>query len=210
MRTRFSFQRDSSWSSWFSRSRATDDGPAPSSHDDLGAASVVGAAPGTAVDSTAIGPVQTNSTEDTAKPAMTRRRWPAGLGASAVGAVLHQLVATPARVWGRMTRVQRTRLEIGSGLDVVVADMRGYPESAAVAMMRSEGLTPGRRGEDYADGFDAGHIVRTRPRNGSFVPMGSTVDYVVASSVGRPPDALVGDSSFVDHDATARLKHEAP
>jgi beta-lactam-binding protein with PASTA domain len=106
--------------------------------------------------------------------------------------------------------VQRTHLQIGSGLDVEVADMRGYAEATAVESMRSEGLTPGRRGVDYADGVDAGHIVRTRPRNGSFVPMGSTVDYVVASAADRPPDTLVGDSSFVDHDATARLKHEAP
>jgi beta-lactam-binding protein with PASTA domain len=87
--------------------------------------------------------------------------------------------------------------------------MRGYAESAAVAMMRSEGLTPGRRGEDYADGVAAGHIMRTRPPTGSFVSMGTTVDYVVASSVSRNRDEPLGDSGFVDHDATARLKHEA-
>jgi hypothetical protein len=108
-----------------------------------------------------------------------------------------------------MTGMQRTRLQIGSGVDVEVADMRGHAESAAVATMRSEGLTPGRRGEDYADGVAAGHIVRTRPSTGASVPMGTTVDYVVASSVSRDPDALVDDSDFVDHDATARLQHEA-
>lgn len=164
----------------------------------------------TPVASTASGQHQSTSTDEMADPAADRRRWPTGLTPSAVGTVLRHLAARPVRLWGRVAGVQRTHLQIGSGLDVEVADMRGYAEATAVAMMRSEGLTPGRRGEDYADGVDAGHIVRTRPRNGSSVPMGSTVDYVVASSAGRPPDALVGDSSFVDHDATARLKHEAP
>lgn len=88
--------------------------------------------------------------------------------------------------------------------------MRGHAESAVVVMMRSAGLTPGRRGEDHAESVAAGHIVRTRPPTGSFVPMGTTVDYVVASSVSRPQDALVCDSRSVAHDATTRLDHEAP
>jgi hypothetical protein len=209
MRTRLSLHRGESSPSWSSRSRSTDDGPPPSPPSDRLAASVVGAAPGAPVDSTPIRTAHATPTDDMADPAMDRRRWRTGLTASAIGSVLHHLVVTPARIWGRMTRVQRTSLQIGSGLDVVVADMRGYAESAAVAMMWSEGLTPGRRGEDYADGVAAGHIVRTRPPTGSSVPMGTPVDYVVASSVSRPHDESLGDSGFVDHDATARLEHEA-
>ena len=147
--------------------------------------------------------------KDLANPGADRTRWLTGLTGGAVRSVRHHLAATRVRVWGRRSTVQRTRLQIGSGLDAEVADMRGYAGSAAVAMLRSGGLTPGRRGEDHADGVAAGHIVRTRPPTGSLVPMGTTVDYVVASSVGRHRRAPVGDSGFVDHDATARLKREA-
>ena len=107
-------------------------------------------------------------------------------------------------------RLSLHRSRPGSSTPVASTASGQHQSTSTDEIADPEGLTPGRRGEDYADGVDAGHIVRTRPRNGSSVPMGSTVDYVVASSAGRPPDALVGDSSFVDHDATARLKHEAP
>ena len=100
------------------------------------------------------------------------------------------------------------RLQISSGLDVAVADMRGYEESAASAMLVALGLTPGRRGEDRADGLAAGHILRTRPPFGSCVPMGTPVDFVVASSVSGSRVAPLGGTDFVDHDPSARLEHE--
>ena len=209
MRTRLSLHRGKSTPSWFPGSRGPGKGPSPWPASDRHATPTSDTAPVARVDSTRVSTADATPTEDLANPGADRARWPTRLTASAVGPVLRHLAATPARVWGRKTRVQRTSLQIGSGLDVEVADMRGYHESTAVAMLKANGLAPGRRGEDYADGVVAGHIMRTRPSTGSFVPMGTTVDYVVASSVSRSRDEPAGDSGFVDHDATARLKHEA-
>ncbi len=136
--------------------------------------------------------------------------WPKALTARAIGSAWHYLVAAPSRVWARRTEARRGRLQIGSGQEVMVADMRGHEESAAVAMLKAVGLAPGRRGEDYADGVAAGHIMRTRPPTGSLVAMGTSVDYVVASSVSGSPGEPLADSDIFDHDASARLKHEAP
>ncbi len=210
MRTRPSLHRSDSLPSWFPGSRGPGNGPSLSPDSDRHATPTVDAAPAAQVDSTRVSTTDATETKDLAHPGAHGTRWPMGLTPSAVGSLLLHLAASPSRRWRERTSAQQAHLQIGSGLDVVVADMRGHEESAAVAMLKVLGLAPGRRGEDYADGVAAGHILRTRPATGSFVPMGTSVDYVVASSVSGSRHEPPGYSDFVDHDATARLTQEAP
>jgi hypothetical protein len=210
MRTHPSLHRSDSLPSWFHGSRRPATGPSPSPASDRHATPTVDTVPVARVDGARVGATDATRSEDLAHTEAHGTRWPRGLTPGAVGSLLLHLAASPSRRWSERTSAQQAHLQIGSGLDVVVADMRGHEESAAVAMLKVLGLTPGRRGEDYADGVAAGHILRTRPATGSFVPMGTSVDYVVASSVSGSRHQPPGYSDFVDHDATARLTQEAP
>jgi serine/threonine-protein kinase len=76
----------------------------------------------------------------------------------------------------------RVSVVVAGGPDVQVPDVRGRTEGAALQILRSIGLDAGRRSEYRTDAAQAGHVMRTRPRAGSTVAMGSCVDYVIGHS----------------------------
>lgn len=72
-------------------------------------------------------------------------------------------------------------LTVGARPDVTVPDVRGRAEDDARSMLRQAGLGPARRATRGSDRVPEGHVVRTRPRAGAEVPVGSTVSYVLAA-----------------------------
>jgi serine/threonine-protein kinase len=68
---------------------------------------------------------------------------------------------------------------------VVVPDLNGFNEEAAIEKLAAAGLRPGVRLTD-ADQMPAGYVLETEPSAGSSVERGSLIDYVV--STGPGPD----------------------
>ncbi|MEX1295272.1 MAG: PASTA domain-containing protein, partial [Candidatus Limnocylindrales bacterium] len=63
---------------------------------------------------------------------------------------------------------------------IAVPDVEGLDEQEALAILRSVGLTPSRRVERRSSSVTVGHVVRTRPRAGGQVPVGTRIAFVVA------------------------------
>lgn len=64
---------------------------------------------------------------------------------------------------------------------MVVPDVSGRDGQEALALLQDAGLTPERRASRRSGKVPEGHVLRTRPRAGSEVPVGSRVAYVIAS-----------------------------
>ena len=71
-------------------------------------------------------------------------------------------------------------LTVGARPHVTVPDVRGRAEDDALSMLRQAGLGTARRAARRSDRVPEGHVVRTRPRAGAEVPIGSLISYVVA------------------------------
>jgi hypothetical protein len=83
------------------------------------------------------------------------------------------------------------------------------PSSATDHTRWLKGLTPGAVGTVLRRvAATPSRILRTRPPSGSFVPMGTSVDLVVASTVSGSRGEPLGGTGFVDHDSIAQLEHE--
>jgi serine/threonine-protein kinase len=72
---------------------------------------------------------------------------------------------------------------VGARPHVTVPDVRGREEEEGLAMLREAGLGAGRRIARRSDRVPDGCIVRTRPRAGVDIPLGSRVSYVVATGL---------------------------
>jgi beta-lactam-binding protein with PASTA domain len=72
-------------------------------------------------------------------------------------------------------------LTIGERPAVEVPDVRGGEEAEMLTVLRQAGLRPDRRVARRSDRVPEGHIVKTRPRAGSMVPLGTKLTYVVAT-----------------------------
>jgi serine/threonine-protein kinase len=72
-------------------------------------------------------------------------------------------------------------ITVGARPHVTVPDLRGREEEEALSMLREAGLGAARRNARRSDRVPDGCIVRTRPRAGASLPMGSRVSYVVAT-----------------------------
>ena len=72
-------------------------------------------------------------------------------------------------------------LVVGGRPHVLVPELRGRDEAEAVAALHAVGLTPERRATRRSDKVPEGHVLRTRPRSATEVPVGSRVAYVVAA-----------------------------
>ena len=72
-------------------------------------------------------------------------------------------------------------ITVGERSTVLVPDVRGGAEDEMLGVLREAGLRPERRVTRRSDSVLEGHIVRTRPRAGSRVPLGTKVTYVVAT-----------------------------
>jgi len=72
-------------------------------------------------------------------------------------------------------------ITVGERSTVLVPDVRGGEEDVMLDVLRDAGLRPERRVTRRSDSVPDGHIVRTRPRAGSSVPLGTKVTYVVAT-----------------------------
>lgn len=79
-------------------------------------------------------------------------------------------------------------LTVGARPHVTVPDVRGRAEDDALSMLRQAGLGTARRATRRSDRVPEGHVVRTRPRAGAEVPVGSLVSYVIAAEA-RPDRA---------------------
>ncbi len=73
-------------------------------------------------------------------------------------------------------------LTVGARPHITVPDVRGRAEDDALSMLRQAGLGTARRATRRSDRVQEGHVVRTRPRAGAEVPVGSLVSYVVATA----------------------------
>lgn len=71
---------------------------------------------------------------------------------------------------------------IGARPAVTVPDLRGLDEHDSLAVLQELGLVPSRRVLRRSSGIAQGHILRTRPRAGTEVPVGTRITYVVASA----------------------------
>lgn len=72
-------------------------------------------------------------------------------------------------------------LFVGARPRVPVPDIRGRDEDEALSMLREVGLGADRRAARRSDRVPEGCVVRTRPRAGTEVAIGSHVSYVVAA-----------------------------
>jgi beta-lactam-binding protein with PASTA domain len=98
----------------------------------------------------------------------------------------------PADTWGRVLGQEPAAgavanhgdvvsLIVGGRPHVLVPELRGRDEAEAVALLHALGLTPERRATRRSDKVPEGHLLRTRPRPGTEVPVGSRVSYVLAA-----------------------------
>jgi len=69
---------------------------------------------------------------------------------------------------------------VGARPGVLVPDVRGLDEQDSQAMLRSAGLFPSRRVERRSGSVPQGQVIRTRPRAGAEVPVGTRITLVVA------------------------------
>ncbi len=74
-------------------------------------------------------------------------------------------------------------ITVGARPSVTVPDVRGREEEEALSMLREAGLGAARRIARRSDRVPDGCIVRTRPRAGVDIPLGSRVSYVVATGL---------------------------
>jgi serine/threonine-protein kinase len=72
---------------------------------------------------------------------------------------------------------------------VVVPDVHGIREAAAVTLLEEAGLMAGER-SSAADALPAGYVVSTEPRAGDSVTRGSAVDVVVSEGRSAPSPSL--------------------
>ena len=72
-------------------------------------------------------------------------------------------------------------ITVGVRSTVLVPDVRGGEEDVMLDVLRDAGLRPERKVTRRSDSVPEGHILRTRPRAGSSVPLGTRVTYVVAT-----------------------------
>lgn len=70
---------------------------------------------------------------------------------------------------------------VGGRPGVTVPDLHGLDEQESLAILRASGLFPARRVVRRSSSVAQGQILRTRPRAGTSVPLGSRITYVVAS-----------------------------
>ncbi len=98
----------------------------------------------------------------------------------------------PDDLWGRvlsqdpppaatMVAGDAITITFGGRPQVIVPELHGREESEAVAALHAVGLTPERRGTRRSDKVPEGHVLRTRPRSGTEVAVGSRVAYVIAA-----------------------------
>ena len=92
----------------------------------------------------------------------------------------HVLGQEPA-AGAQATRGDVVSLIVGGRPHVLVPELRGRDEAEAVAALHALGLTPERRATRRSDKVPEGHLLRTRPRPGTEVPVGSRVAYVLAA-----------------------------
>jgi hypothetical protein len=69
---------------------------------------------------------------------------------------------------------------VGTRPLVPVPDVSGLDEQESLSVLRAAGLTPSRRVVRRSRSVAVGHVIRTRPRAGSEVSVGTRVAYVVA------------------------------
>ena len=74
-------------------------------------------------------------------------------------------------------------ITVGARPHVTVPDLRGRGEEEALSILREAGLGAARRNARRSDRVPDGCIVRTRPRAGASLPVGSRVSYVVATGM---------------------------
>jgi hypothetical protein len=79
-----------------------------------------------------------------------------------------------------------------SGPQVQIPEFRAQTEAAARERIRTIGLAVGHRDVEPSDGAAPGTILRTSPRSGSLVPVGTIVDYVVAAEPRASRDGPLG------------------
>ncbi len=72
--------------------------------------------------------------------------------------------------------------QVGGRPGVAVPDVRGADEQDALVSLRTAGLTPTRRVVRRSSSVAPGLVIRTRPRAGTEVPVGTRVSYVIASA----------------------------
>jgi len=108
--------------------------------------------------------------------------------------VIEQAVADT--LWGRVLEQEPAAgrpfepdgllvLTVGARPHVTVPDVRGRAEDDALSLLQQAGLGTARRATRRSDRVPEGHVVRTRPRAGAEVPVGSLVSYVIAAGL-RP------------------------
>ena len=71
---------------------------------------------------------------------------------------------------------------IGARPAIPVPDVRGADEETSLEVLRSAGLHPHRRVVRRSNTVPQGQIIRTRPRAGAEVPVGSRITYIVAAA----------------------------
>lgn len=74
---------------------------------------------------------------------------------------------------------------IGARPAVAIPDLRGIEEQEALAFLRASGLDPSRRIVRRSNDVEPGAVIRTRPRAGTEVPVGTRVAVMIASAL-RP------------------------
>jgi beta-lactam-binding protein with PASTA domain len=72
-------------------------------------------------------------------------------------------------------------ITVGARPDVTVPDVRGAEEQEAMLQLRDAGLFPSRRVVRRSNAVPQGHVVRTRPRAGADVSLGTRVTLVIAA-----------------------------
>ncbi len=65
--------------------------------------------------------------------------------------------------------------------DVAVPNLVGQTEQAAIALLLTDGLTPGEVTEEFSDTVAEGLIVSQVPRSGTIVAAGTPIDYILSS-----------------------------
>ena len=94
-------------------------------------------------------------------------------------------VASSGRTPNRVTLVRPgdvIHAWVGGRPGVAVPDVRGADEQEALASLRAAGLFPTRRVVRRSNSVAPGLVIHTRPRAGTEVPVGTRVNYVIATA----------------------------